>query len=486
MPPVLFSVRIYAIALAVLFSFLCLTLIHRAEYDDEAWFAEQSYWLIHAGYVKSELFWGYNGWEKGLYVFHKLFIYAGALVMRVAGISVFTSKLVSIFFGFAGGYLIWWYNRFKPVEQRYLALILYVGNGSVIRYLSVNRPEVMCMALGFASYLALDPPGNRRAKPVLAALLAGLAALAHLNGLIYLTAGTIWLLRKRGWQSTFWFMLTGILTLSLYGLDALLTGNLGTLLTQFRDDPATQQNQHLADKLSVLADYHHIFFHTQNEAALTLLVIVGAILSWKRIRLAQPIFLYTSLLFVSFWLLTKSDSDVYYLLFVPWFVTLATTWLSDHLADRFAWQRKLVQALLVVYMLIALVQLRFVFDENRTQPDIEFHNALLASHMPYRGSKVIAPMGFFFGQMENYKIRSLTYYALQKRASGGVLLPAFFTEAAQDSIQYIITDHSGDLPENIPARIGAYQRIFQDQWEAIYARSAAKTGTIPERRTLEN
>jgi len=54
--------------------------------------------------------------------------------------------------------------------------------------------------------------------------------------------------------STCLFVVAGALTLGLYGLDALLDGNLTMLIKQFRDDPATQQNLNLADKLSVLAD----------------------------------------------------------------------------------------------------------------------------------------------------------------------------------------------------------------------------------------
>jgi hypothetical protein len=106
----LFSTRSYQLCFTLLLAALLLTFFHRANYYDEAWFAEQSFWLMRDGHVRSELFRGYIGWGSGLYVFHKLFIYAGAVVMYVTDFTVATSKLVSISFSLLGGFLVWWYG----------------------------------------------------------------------------------------------------------------------------------------------------------------------------------------------------------------------------------------------------------------------------------------------------------------------------------------------------------------------------------------
>ena len=473
MSSAIFPIRIYYIALSSLLVALLITFIHRAEYYDEAWFAEQSFWLIRTGYVKSELFRGYNGWENRLYVFHKLYIYAGAGILYITGISVATSKLVSILFGLLGGYLVWLYNRRAAPEQKYLSVLLYFGCGTLIRFISVNRPETMCMTLGFASYWALDSGSTSRSKPILAGVLAGLAALTHLNGLIYLVAGTIWLFVKLGFRPTFLFVVAGSLTLSLYGVDAILDGNLMLLIHQFRDDPATQQNLNLADKLAVLTDYHQIFFHSQNEAALSALVIICAILFRKHIRFSQPVLLYAILLIVSFWLLTKSNTDIYFLLFLPWLAILAANWLAEYITGQPVWQQRFIQTLLVLYCVVAVIQIREVIIENKTVPDIEVHNALLATYMPRHHTKIIAPIEFFFGQMDTYKIRGLTYYYLLERDTKKIPLSTFFQLANQDNVMYIISDHrlnaSYDIPVNAPAKIGAYHRVFQDELNTIYA-----------------
>ncbi|GAB3960811.1 hypothetical protein GCM10028805_58910 [Spirosoma harenae] len=474
MPFVILPSRIYPALFFLLLATIAITCIHRAEYFDEAWFAEQSFWLIKTGQVKSELFRGYNGWENGLYVFHKLFIYAGALVMSITGVTVATNKLVSLFFGLLGGYLIWVYGRSVPREQRWLSLLLFFGSGTLLRYVCVNRPETMCMALGFASYTALDRSGTARPKPALAGFLAGLSALTHLNGIIYLMAGTVWLFRKTDWRSTLLFMIVGGLTLSLYGLDALLAGDLTKLVDQFRNDPATQQNFGLMAKLAVMADYDKVFFHSENEAALSILVLLCAILFRKQVKLSDPVLLYTIILIVSFWILTKSSTDIYFLLFLPWLCILAAQWLATYLPDQPNWQRKLMQVILLGYAAVFAFQVRFVLIENRDSLDVDKHNALLASHMPRKHTKVIAPLNFFFGQVENFTILGLTYFLFLQEKKKGLSLNDFFRLAEQDNVTYVISDHrldgSYDIPINAPTTIGNYQRVFQDEWNTIYAR----------------
>lgn len=475
MSPILFPARSYPLCFALLLAALLLTFFHRAYHFDEAWFAEQSFWLVRDGHVRSELFDGYIGWGDGLYVFHKLFIYAGAAVMYVTGFSVAASKLVGILSSLLGGYLVWQYGKHTTREQQWLAVLLYFGCGTLIRYGAINRPETMCMALGFASFLFLHTPGvSARPNPVVAGVLAGMAALTHLNGLVYLITGAIWLFAKTGWWAAGLFCVFGSLTLSLYGLDALVDGNIPVLLNQFFHDPATQQNLNLSDKLSVMADYHQIFFHSQNEGALSVLVILCAIAFRKKISLTQPTLLYTVLLVLSFWVLTKSDTDMYFLLFVPWLAILSADWFLTYLPAQPHWQKRVAQALLLVYLAVGANKIYEVLLENSVTPDIEKHNALLASYMPRHQTNVMAPIEFFFGQIDNYQIRGLTYYYLLERVGNKIPLSTFFRLAAQENVAYIISDYgrnaSYEIPCDAPAQIGSYHRVFRDEWSSVYVR----------------
>ncbi len=174
----------------------------------------------------------------------------------------------------------------------------------------------------------------------------------------------------------------------------------------------------------------------------------------------------------------KCEFMIYFLLFLPWLTILAANWLADYTGGQPVWQQRFVQILLALYCIVAIIQIREVIMENKTAPDIEVHNALLASYMPRHHTKIIAPIEFFFGQMDTYKIRGLTYYYLLERDTKKISLSTFFQLANQDGVMYIISDHrlnaSYDIPVNAPAKIGAYHRIFQDELNTIYAHDSSQ------------
>ncbi|HLK96989.1 MAG TPA: hypothetical protein VK364_04410, partial [Hymenobacter sp.] len=128
-----------------------------------------------------------------------------------------------------------------------------------------------------------------------------------------------------------------------------------------------------------------------------------------------------------------------------------------------------------LYPMGSVLRAYYLIRENQTYPNVAVENARLAAYMPHQGTKIIAPIDFFFGQMDNYRIRSLTYYSLlnSTQYQDQLTVPEFFAMAAQDSVMYIVSDHrtwnqAYHIPPNAPARIGAYQRVFQDQWHSIY------------------
>jgi hypothetical protein len=467
----IFSSSTLKISLLVLLAALFFTCYHRAEHFDDAWFAEQAYWLVQDGRVRSELFWGLNGWEDRIYVFHKLFIYAEALVMSLIGFSLPASKILTTLCALVAGYLLWIYNRRTSTQQQLLAVILYFGCGTVIRYFSINRPEIMCMMLGLGSYLALDRSNHKPTTLLLAGGLAGLAALTHLNGLIYLVAGAIWLLVKTDWRATVWFCLAGSLTLGLYGLDALADARFDTMLHQFLHDPATQSNFKLIDKLQVMLNYHQLFFHSHGEVPLSVLVLLCLLTFRRAVSLSQPILLYLTLLVVSFWLLTKSNFDFYYILFVPWMVLLATNYLTVYLPTAPIWQQRAGKIILIGYYCFSLFSIGKVLEENYVTPYVPVYNRLLSQHMPEHQTKIIAPISFFFGQIDNYRIHGLSYYsAMHSRSS----LEEFFQLAAQENVKYVVSDGYKTagyvIPLDAPDRVGSYTLIFRDTMTSIYER----------------
>ena len=471
--------RAYYWAIAGLAFLFASTLPHRIEHFDDAWCAEQAYWLWKDGHVRSELFRGLNFWEDRLYVFHKAFVYAQAPVLWVFNFSVVGAKTTPLLFAGAGLGLLLRYFRGQG-EAQALAAALYLGCGTLVLFGFDNRPETMVMALGFASYLVLSRERLLAGRLVLAGVLAGLAALTHLNGLIYVAAGALWLLGRRGWRPALGFGLAGGLTVGLYFLDALLDGRLDRLVYQFVHDPVTAANQHWAAKLAVMGRYHQIFLHSEGEIFLTVVVLAGLLVLALR-RATRPAFSpalrYLLLLLGLFWLLTKSESAFYYLLFVPFLVVVLVEAVLAAAPRLVGWQRTAVLGLLALYPVGAGLRAYHLLRENRTYPSTEAENARLAAFLPEWGTKVIAPLDFFFGQMPNYRVRSLAYFyhveALQYH--GELPLATFFDLAARDTVRYVVTDQRLNnavyhIPADAPARVGAYRRVFQDAWHSVYVR----------------
>lgn len=469
--------RAYYIGIGTLIVLFALTLFHRISHFDDAWCTEQSYWLLEDGIVRSELFRGYNYWHERLYVFHKAFVYMQAALLYFLGFSVWGARATPMLFTGVVLLLLLRYFRTKR-ESQLLATMLYIGCGTLWIFGIDNRPETMVAAFGLASFLLLTRNQQKSSifQLIMAGVCAGMAALTHLNGLIFIVAGAGWLVLRRNWRAAFLFGFSGSCIASLYLADALADGQIDRLVYQFTHDHVTQANQHWNSKLRTMAEYHHIFFHSVGETFLTVLTIgIAFIIRWRLPNrvLLTPAAQYTLLLISSFWFLTKSNTAYYYLLFTPFLVILITEWSLS--VTMSATRRIFIISLICLYPLGSVMRGYELIVENYTYPDQMSENALLAAHMPNHNTKVIAPISFFFGQMTKYRIRSLTYYSLldANQYHGKLSLHSFFALAARDNVQYIVSDlrirnQVYHIPVNAPYRIGNYHKTFQDEWHSIF------------------
>lgn len=486
MPTRFFSARAYYWALAVVAGLFASTLYNRVAHFDDAWFAEQAYWLRRDGYVHSELFRGLNDWETQLFVFHKAYIYSLAALMSVLGESIWAVKITSLLFILAGLALLVRYFRGSR-EAQWLAAILYLGSGAIMMFGFSGRPEVMVMTCGLGSYMALVlPAAGPRRFAALAGALAGLAALAHLNGIVYLVAGGGWLLLQRGpdgrisWARVWAFSLAGGAVFGLYFLDAAVLGKLPVLVSQFLHDPVNGSNLTIRHKLEVMAEFFSIFTHSDAELPITilfasavLLVLVGRRPAGPRV---SPALRYLLLLLVTFWLLTKSATAYYQLLFVPFFIIVSVECVLQA-RELPVWRRQLLLLLFALYPVGTLLRARYLWHENVTYPHPQLENTKLAAHMPCKGVKVIAPLDFIFGQFDHYTIHGLTIFAYMSDGEFGGNMPVekFFEVADKEDATYVVADYrtfnnAYHIKPDAPVRIGKYQRIYQTQWYGLYAR----------------
>ncbi|MBT9391574.1 hypothetical protein KLP40_00250 [Hymenobacter sp. NST-14] len=470
----------YYAALGVILALFAASLVGRYAHFDDAWSAEEAFWLLRDGYVHSELFRGFEGWDNRLYIFHKGYIYLMAAELAVLGESLWAVKSVALLSAAATVGVLLRYWRAAPVEARWLTAMLYVGCGSVMLYGFAGRPETTVALCGFSSYLLLSKSAGRLGRLVAAGALAGLAGLMHPNGTIYMAAGALWLIWYGAhWRALLAFAIPAGAVLALFALDAVLAGELPVLAEQFIHYPVVAPNLNVSDKLRVMAKYHRIFFHSAGETPLSVLTLAALLLAFRNKRpssgagaLLTPIGRYTILLIGLFWLLTKSPTAYYYLLFTPFLIVVVV----EVVITASNWgvsARRVLLSLIVLYPVGTLIQFLYVRQLNRQSPDITALNARLATYMPAHGTKVVAPLDFIFGQLDTYQIRGLTFWAKPTAP-----LDSVFARAAADSVRYIIPDYNPTndvfhIPPTAPVRIGQYQRIYQDQWRAVYERRSA-------------
>ena len=479
MQTVLFPRWVYYVAVVALILLIISTLPHRVVHFDDAWGAELSYWLVKDGRVHSELFRGIgDGSEQQAYVFHKAFVLLEAGLMRVFGFGLYTAKAMGLIFSAVGLWLLMRYFRGRH-EARWLAAFLYLGCGALLSAAFIGRPEPLAMSAGLASFMLLSKAQGRARGLILAGLLGGLAGLAHLHALIFLMAGGLWLLLRRTHLSgVLAFGAAGTFTMAFYPLDAVLNHQLPVLISQFSHAPVTQANQHGWAKLAMLLDYQTVYFHSEGEAVLTVLLLLVMALAWRRgtLFLTGPQ-LYLALLVLSFWVLCTRADGYYFLLLAPFFIIVVVELSLSAWPHLVPWRRVALQTMLAVYPLGAGVRAYHLKIQKQDTPWPATENAVLSRYMPKKGSIVVVPLDFFFNEIGHYRLRGLTAYGMRNKAQyhDTLSVRGFFTLVAQDSAEYVVTEHSTrneayHVPSNAPGRIGGYERVFQDSWHSVYRR----------------
>ncbi len=193
---------------------LMVTLILRRENFDDAWFGELAYFLANEGVIRSNLFSDYLGWGDRVLMTHKLWVVLTALWIKIWGFSLYTVKTVALPFVLLQLYLFYRNAR----SGWLLTSLLYLTCGVIVRYTFVSRPEVAMATFGFLSWYALQQFKEQKSLRwlFLAAISAGITALFHLQGAIYMSAGALWLLWCKEYRSMIIFSAVSFLTFLLY------------------------------------------------------------------------------------------------------------------------------------------------------------------------------------------------------------------------------------------------------------------------------
>ena len=442
---------------------------HRIPTDDDAWFAEESYFLLHEGQIRSEFFRGLLGWESYYFLSHKLFIALGAALQYLFPLSPYTSKLSGLIFFIALIFLFKYYLKNQSKIFFLLLLILIFSNTLLIKMSFENRPELMLTTLGFASFILIYN-NNSLLKSGLSGILAGLAVLSHLNGLIYVSAGFVMLLCAKRYLDSCIFIITAILTSSLYFGDILYFNGFQTWWFQFRNDPATQNSFGFIEKIKVIITYPKLFFESPEQAVLTLLLIV---LGWHCRKVLRQIntnlVVYALALFCSFWLLTKRASGIYQILFIPTIFAIILDLYSNSPRKSFG---KAVYIMVFLYLCVGIIGNSQIIYKNAVSHDLPQQYADLSKKITEKKVGIV-PITFFFNEYPKYqRLLCQTNFELQSIKEKNLTISQFVKWANQNNASFIILDYKNGYSNYYPVKgavkIGDYKIIYSDNQFVVY------------------
>ncbi|UHG89628.1 hypothetical protein [Spirosoma oryzicola] len=460
------------VILFVLIGLTALTYYHRNPTGDDAWFAEQSYWFVKDGVIRSEFFRGLLGWENQLLVSHKLFLLFGAGLIKLFGYQLPVVQFVGLisFVVVVAEVIAYLRQREGTYDSWYLLaiLILIFSNRLLIKMSFENRPEIMLAALGFGSFLCLDSKQLSSLKTALAAFLAGLAVLSHLNGVIYLLAGLGTLLYLRRYKQAFLFTVVGGVTSLFYFTDIVLADNgFATWYYQFRHDPATQSAFGWYPKLLVILTFPKLFFESPEQVALSLLLVF---LLWHQRRFIKHVpsvlKIYSVIVVLSFWLLTKKASGTYLPLFMPFMLVLVY-----ELYRLNSFKNLALYVVLAAYFIIGLVGTIEIIRRNFTMRYLPLSYQDLRKAIPAH-TKGLVPLTFFFNEYEHYgKLLTSENYKHQSTPSDDPA-NAMAQWANDRDVDFILLDHTfrpeGYYPKPGTDSLAHYKLGYFDGRFAVY------------------
>lgn len=462
--------RFLFIVLIPLITLTGLTYVNRFPTGDDAWFAEQSYWFQKEGVIRSEFFRGILGWENQILVSHKLFLIFGASLIKIFGFGLPTIQFVGFIF-----FLILCIELTNYIYQDtehdrifyiLLLLILVFSNRLLIRLSFENRPELMVAVLGFSSFLCLQSNQTNLRKAAYAGLLAGLALLCHLNGVIYLIAGAVIYLYKRRYKEFVLFSIVGGLTSLAYFIDVMQAREgFSVWYYQFRHDPAVQQAFGWQSKLIVMLTYPRLFFDSPEQAALTLLFVF---MLWQQRKfigqLPSVLAAYSATIFIAFWIVTKHGSGSYMPLFMPFmFIIIYELYKRQPFMN---WGLKIV---LLAYFIIGIYGTIEIIYKNYTLGNFPSVYKNLRTYIPKKSIGLV-PLTFFFNEYEQYN-RLLCHENFHNDSDS---VNAIANWANERKVDFLLMDYvyrpEPFYPKPGTKTLGVYQLRYFDGRFAVYVK----------------
>ncbi len=377
---------------------------------DEPWFGEQAYYLAENGIVKSEMFRDFLRYDERILVYHKVFIWAGALTIKSLGFNLYSLRLISLLSGILlAGLLYGFCKKYYNITVFRITLLILLFCPLIFRNTIIYRPEIMICAFGFLSFFFLYEfmQNKRLLFLILSAATAGFTLLIHLNGIIFIGAGAILLLSEKRWGHFAIYSAIATIVASLYFYEAL--GNMELFSLQFTQDPSNAGgNIEWYMPFKNLINEHKRLFRKPEIIGITILFLLSAFYWIKNsFKEKRHILIYTFCLIILLGAINHNKTTKYAILLLPYFSLIIAEYIHIQITHR----EKTKSFLQKIFLFLLCLTVSFgiytsgksiLFDKGNMVRD---HHAVVSS-IPI-GSKLLAPIRFSFNEIGNYDIFGL-------------------------------------------------------------------------------
>ena len=406
--------------------------------EDEAWISEPVFWFVQEGKVRSMLWQGYYLHEQEVAVHHFLFVRITAALLHILPWHILSLRILPFVAGLLCAWLLVKFARKEynlSSKQALLAGAVFLFFPINYEYLTYYRPEFFVALCGFGSFWCLYRFPAETKWAILAGLLAGLAMLMHLNGLIYVCAGGSYLLLKRQWKSMFLFGVASVLAFLPYLV--VILQNLELFQYQLTS-PANSAGKNigwLGPFINLLNEQKRLF-RGPHTIVVTVLALASIFLLVKSKKQDKNLLLYLGLFMLFMGLLASSKTSQYSILFYPFFALLITSALlvfTDEKAFTGKVRSYFYAIALLVFTWFSLFWM--VFLPVSEQQNTTAINRQLYAAMPQK-SAVAAPLVFVFDGIEKFNIFGLS--SLFATDTNGYQVHELVRHFQERNIQYLV------------------------------------------------
>ncbi len=484
----LFSKRSLFLLLILFGVFYLATFINRFIQTDENWFGEEAYWLLTEGTVKLKTMPLTLSFDQRVFVYYKLFVFAGAALIKLFGWSVWPLKIFifAIYIFFLWLYRKWLSNQFKfDSWQTLLAVFFIVTTPIMVEQTFIFRPEIPMMLLIFVSFIFLYQgiKGNNHYKAMYAGFFAGLSFLVHLNGNVVLIAGFVFLLSYRKYKALVYYCIAAAPVCLVYFFDLTDAASLNAFVYQLKHWPIDDFKEthgvggFLFQKLTVLLSEHQRFFWSDRVYVLSLLFLFSMVFTFRQLKYWFPELLrYFLVLIICLNLFGGFIAQRYLIYYMPFMAFIIAFSVHYHLtrpSKAFKW---IIVVLVVLQTGFLVKYFNWVYHVNYNHDMV---HARVLEAVPEKG-KTLAPWEFIYNGIPNYQLysyKNVEYYRMRK------LTVEEFSEVLEKlNVDHIIfSKELGDLVQFDPLNVSKdgifnYVPVYRNSGFVVLRKTPANVG----------